>query len=631
MMIIFANFVSANIRSAIFQKMEPRKIELLAPARNADIAIEAIRHGADAVYMGASSHGARSAAGNSIADISRVVEFAHQFGAKVYVTVNTIIYDDELATVDNLIDKLYRIGVDALIVQDMALLRLNLPPIALHASTQTDIRDVAKARFLSEIGFSQLVVAREMTLDEMSEIHRNVPGVDLEAFVHGALCVSYSGDCQAGFATMGRSANRGECPQICRHKFDLTDGAGNRLISGKHLLSLRDLNRSAHIAAMLDAGISSLKIEGRLKDMAYVKNVVGAYSRLLDNIIAANPERYRRSSMGTTRLTFTPDLNKSFNRGYTDYFTTSARPSAKMASFDTPKWIGVSVGKVISCNGTRLHAHLSCSIANGDGLGFFNSKREFCGFRVNRVEGDTLILHQPLDIPAGTTLFRNSDRLYTATLEGDTAKRTIDLDMTLRPTSKGVSLEITDDYGHRASATATMELSEARTPQADSRLQTLSRMGDTIYNLRKLNDLTGNLFIPRSSLASLRRDAIAAFDRAKRATYRFDYRRAESPDAKLPSGTELSRHENIANRYARQFYSDHGATSIHPAMETAPGRPAKGERVMTTRYCLRRECDRCLLTPQGKLWPRDLYLQSGPMRFALDFECHECRMHVSLA
>lgn len=609
---------------------KPRKIELLAPARNADTAIEAIRHGADAIYIGASSHGARSAAGNSVADIARVVEYAHSFGARVYVTVNTIIYDSELDAVSQLIHELYRIGVDALIVQDLALLRLDLPPIALHASTQTDIRDAAKARFLADAGFSQLVLAREMTLEEMAEIHREVPEVELEAFIHGALCVSYSGDCQAGFATMGRSANRGECPQICRHKFDLLDGDGNRLISGKHLLSLRDLNRSASIAAMLDAGISSLKIEGRLKDVAYVKNVVGAYSQLLDKIIADNPDRYCRASMGRSELTFTPDLDKSFNRGYTDYFTTATRPQRKMASFDTPKWIGQPVGKVTSCKGNRLRAKLSVTIANGDGLGFFDTKREFQGFRVNRAEGDTLILQQPLSVAPGTTLYRNSDRRHTAALEGETARRTIDIDMALRATPSGVALDISDDYGHAASVNAIMELTEARTPQTDNRLQTLSRTGDTIYTLRNLDDRAGNLFIPRSALAALRRDAIEAFDRAKRATYRYDYRRPESPDLHLPEGARLTRHDNVANRLARQFYADHGATAIPPAMETAGERPAKGERVMTTRYCLRRECDRCLLTPQGKLWPRDLYLQSGPMRFRLEFNCRDCRMHILL-
>ena len=334
-----------------------RPLELLAPARTADIAIEAIRCGADAVYIGGPSHGARQSAPNSLEDIRRVVDFAHQFGARVYVTVNTLVYPDEIADVERLVADLYRIGVDALIVQDLGLLRMKIPPIELHASTQCDIRSAAKARFLAEAGFSQLVVARELTVDEMREIASSVD-VPIEAFVHGALCVSYSGDCQAGFASAGRSANRGECPQVCRHRFDLVDSGGNVLIAGKHLLSLRDLNRSQSLAEMIEAGVSSFKIEGRLKDLDYVKNVTAYYRRELDRIIAASGGRYVRSSFGSSTVGFTPDLNKSFNRGFTEYFTRSARPG-RMASIDTPKWQGEPIGTVLSNDGKRLKVKLT--------------------------------------------------------------------------------------------------------------------------------------------------------------------------------------------------------------------------------------------------------------------------------
>ncbi len=604
-----------------------RPIELLAPARNAEIAIEAIRHGADAVYIGASSHGARSAAGNSLDDIKRVVDFAHQFNAKVYVTVNTIIYDRELAQVEQLVGELYRVGVDALIVQDMALLRMNIPPIALHASTQCDIRTPGKAEFLQRAGFSQLVLARELTLEETAEIHSRV-SVPLEAFVHGALCVSYSGDCQAGFATMGRSANRGQCPQICRHKFDLLDESGRKLIEGKHLLSLRDLNRSASLADMIEAGVSSFKIEGRLKDADYVKNVVASYRRRLDEIINANPDKYVRSSYGRSEVNFTPDLNASFNRGFTDYFTRTPRPAVRMASADTPKWIGQPVGKVITASGNRIRARLTSALANGDGLGYFDSKGEFVGFRLNRIEGQTLIAAKTLaDIPSGATIYRNSDRLRQQRLEGATATRTIDIDMTLRATSRGLAIDLSDCAGNHASVATDIVLEQARTPQQDARRGVLTKTGDSVYRVARLTDNAGNLFIPKSTLADLRRRAIEALDRTKRASYRFDYRQAEQRNDLLPADTTLTYHDNVANRLAESFYRDHGAQTIQPAAETQTSLPDK-MTVMTTRYCLRREYGRCLHTPAGKEWPRRLYLQSGPMRLTVEFDCAACRMHI---
>lgn len=605
----------------------PRAIELLAPAKNAEIAIEAIRHGADAVYMGASSHGARAAAGNSIDDIRRVADYAHRFGARIYITVNTIIYNNELEKVERLIGELYRADVDALIVQDMSLLQMKLPPIALHASTQCDIRNAVKARFLADAGFSQLVLARELTLEEMSDIHRQVD-VPLEAFVHGALCVSYSGDCQAGFAAMGRSANRGECPQICRHKFDLVDNRDNILIKDKHLLSLRDLNRSSMLEQMLEAGISSFKIEGRLKDVAYVKNVVGAYRKLLDEIILANPDKYRRSSYGSSELRFIPDLRHSFNRGYTDFFTLTPRPSAKMASIDTPKWIGQPVGKVISSRDRKITARLTAEISNGDGLGYFDDKREFHGFRVNRTDGNVLYAAQPVDIPSGTTLYRNSDRRLTAMLEGDSAQRHVDIRLMLTKTKTGLTLDITDEAGHHAAVVTKCELDEARTPQEATRREVLAKTGDTIYRVAEVTDSVGNLFIPKSLLTHLRRNAIEALDHTVRATYTYDYRRKTADNLTLPEGTTLSYHDNIANRLSAKFYRRIGATETPTTIETSSEKPKPGTRVMTTRYCLRREMGYCLRTADGRKWPSDLYLQSGSIRFRLEFDCKSCHMKV---
>lgn len=609
------------------KKPHPTPIELLAPAKDAATAFEAIKHGADAIYMGAPSHGARAAAANTIDDIRRVVDFAHQFGAKVYITVNTIIYNDEIADVERMIRRLYNAGVDALIVQDMALLRMVIPPIALHASTQCDIRTPEKARFLADVGFSQLVIARELSLDETAAIHAATP-VPLEAFVHGALCVSYSGDCQAGFATMRRSANRGECPQICRHKFDLTDNLGNVIIAGKHLLSLRDLNRSTNLAAMMDAGISSFKIEGRLKDPAYVKNVVGSYRRMLDAIIDANPDRYVRASYGKSSLRFKPDPAKSFNRGFTDYFTIGTNPKHKMSSPDTPKWIGLPVGKVIKTNGNKIKASLTAEIANGDGLGYFDAKGNFNGFRANRVEGSTILAAQPVNIAPGTRLFRNNDRRLAALLAEETATRTIDIDLVLRQTPWGVALDIADHHGHSATATMPLTLEKAKSPQLQGRLDILTRTGDTIFRVENVDDRLADYFIPRSQLADLRRRAIEALERQMRATYRQELRRPETTGTSLPY-VDLTYHDNVANDLARQFYTDHGARSIEPAMETeTPGESNQSRRVMTTRFCLRREYGRCLKTPAGSEWPRDLYLQSGPLKFKLQFDCPNCRMNL---
>ena len=304
---------------------KPARIELLAPARDAVIAMAAIDHGADAVYMGASHHGARADATNSIEDVRRACDYAHRFGARIYATVNTLVYDDELAAVEQLTHELYNASVDALIVQDLGLLRLDLPPIALHASTQCDLRTPEKARFLEALGFSQLVMARELTLDEIAAI-RQATTVPLEAFVHGALCVSYSGRCALSYALKGRSANRGECAQLCRLPYDLVDGQGRILVEGKHLLSLRDLAQNDRLEQMMAAGVSSFKIEGRLKDMAYVKNVVAYYRRAIDKVIERHPDDYRRASTGTVELTFTPALEKSFNRGFTHYFLDERHP-----------------------------------------------------------------------------------------------------------------------------------------------------------------------------------------------------------------------------------------------------------------------------------------------------------------
>lgn len=603
---------------------KPTQLELLAPARNAQIAIEAIRHGADAVYMGASSHGARSAATNSLEDIASVVDYAHKFNARIYVTLNTLIYDSELAGVEKLIGQLYTTGVDALIVQDLGILNLDIPPIALHASTQCDIRTPQKARFLQDAGFSQLVLPRELTLQKIADI-RQATTVPLEAFVHGALCVSYSGDCQASLVATGRSANRGCCAQICRLPYSLTDANGRVLVSDKHLLSLRDMNRLDHLGAMIEAGISSFKIEGRLKDAGYVKNTVAAYRQALDSIIARSNGTLTRSSSGSTSCSFVPDLAKSFNRGFTSYFIDGHRPSS-MASVETPKWVGNKIGTVTAVKGNRITIDNNATINNGDGLGFFNADNKLEGFRVNRYEGRSLFTAKPVGIKPGTIIYRNHDKAWDDMIEGNTAERTIGLDITLRSTPWGIAADATDSDGNSVSIGAEITAEPANTPQYESRRRTFSKLGDTVYRINKFDDQLGNTFIPASRLTSLRRDTIAALDSARSASYRFDYRRPTTEDLKIPA-SQLTYHDNVANREAERFYRAHGATGIEKALEVAS--PGKNEiRVMTTRYCLRHEMGQCLRLNQASKWRGPLYLQAQGFRFRLDFDCRACLMHV---
>lgn len=604
-----------------------RTIELLAPAKNADVAIGAINHGADAVYMGASSHGARAAAGNSVADIARVVEFAHRFDARVYVTVNTIIYDNELKSVERLIGELYRVGVDAVIVQDMAVLRMDIPPIALHASTQCDTRDVAKAMFLQQVGFSQIVLARELSLSEISAIHSHV-NVPLEAFVHGALCVSYSGDCQASCLATGRSANRGECAQMCRLPYTLTDAGGNLLMQDKHLLSLRDMNRSAYLKAMMDAGVSSFKIEGRLKDAGYVKNTVAYYRKAIDAVIEANPGSYRRLSSGRVELGFEPVLDKSFNRGFTSYFLNGKDNTEKIASIDTPKSRGELVGRVKSVQGNRIVASLDCRLNNGDGIVFFDSRGQLGGFRLNRIDGNILYPAATVHIPVGTLLYRNKDRVWDEMLEKETARRVIDVDMTLRAVSHGVALDVNDCRGNSATVTMDGGFEMAKSCQTDARRRVLAKTGGTIYSVRNIDDRLGDMFVPSSRLASLRRNVLDALDRAQRLTYKYDYRLPENSSCTAPQGKVLSYHDNVANCLSDGFYRSHGVTSIEPAIELMAGDACSGTVVMTSRYCLRREMGRCLKSPQGNSWKGPLEIRSHYARYRLDFDCRNCQMKV---
>ena len=614
------------------------KIELLAPAKNLECGIEAIRHGADAVYIGAPKYGARAAAGNSIDDLRQLAEYAHRFGAKVYVTLNTIIYDEELAEVESLVWKLYRIGIDALIVQDMALLTMKLPPIALHASTQTDNRTPEKVQFLYENGFSQVVLARELSLDGIAAIHRACP-VPLEAFVHGALCVSYSGQCYASQACFGRSANRGECAQFCRLPFDLVDADGRVIERNRHLLSLKDMNRSAHLEAMMDAGVCSLKIEGRLKDVSYVKNVTAYYRQAIDAILARRPE-YKRASQGVCSYTFTPQLDKSFNRGFTDYFLTGR---SEVYSFATPKSVGEPIGHVKEVGRGCFAVSTTKTLHNGDGLCFIDQRGELQGFRVNRVEGTRLY---PKEMPRGlalrTQLYRNYDQDFERLLARPSAERRIPINISLREIPFGFSLTMTDEEGLAATVNFTRDKELARTEQRAGIEAGLSKLGGTILVARSVEiDFTDNWFIPSSVVAEMRRAGVEAYERARKLKIEnsklkvnsagYEKAKAIQPDGDNSQfsifNSQLTYLANVANHRAAEFYHTRGAEKVAPAYELSAQR---GAVLMFCRHCLRYAMGWC---PHrgGKRSPyREPYtlVSADGKRFALTFDCKQCVMTI---
>ncbi len=588
--------------------------------------------GADAVYIGAPAFGARAAAANSVDSIRSLAELAHRYRARVYVTMNTILYDNELDEASRLVKQLYGAGVDALIVQDMAYLGLDLPPIALHASTQCDIRTPDKAAWLAKAGFSQLVLPREYSLAEIKAVADTVD-VPVEVFVHGALCVSYSGDCQAGFAAMGRSANRGVCPQMCRLPYELVDADGNAVAPPKHYLSLRDLNRVNDLEALAEAGAASFKIEGRLKDARYVANVTAAYSRALDRIVERSGGKYRRSSAGTSTYGFTPDLDRTFNRGYTSYFLKGT--PGKMASTDTPKWAGIPVGTIsgeLDKRRRSFRARLSAQLSNGDGLGFFNAAGTFVGFRLNRVEGNELWpASAPEGLTTGTTLYRNNDKAFFDLLERPDAGcyRKIRVDFTLRPVdNERIAISADDERGCSVCLVADSVYAAAKTPQEAHRRNIMAKLGDTDYTLGNVDDRLSERFIPASALTAARRDVLALLDKAAADTYAYDRRKACTlADDAFAGAKALDYHDNVANRLARRFYTGHGASIAEMAIETAPKKEDELV-VMTTKYCLRRELGACLKEKNGTKLPRPLFLKNDSGLYRLDFDCARCGMSV---
>ena len=600
-------------------------LELLAPAKNLACGMAAVDHGADAVYIGAPRFGARSAAGNSLEDIQQLCAYARPFGVKVYVTLNTILYDDELEAVGRLLQELQEAGVSAILVQDMAVLQLSTINIStpIHASTQTDNRSVEKVRWLRDLGFSRVVLARELSVEEIAEIHKAVPDIELEVFVHGALCVSYSGLCYASQHCFGRSANRGACAQFCRMKFSLVDVAGREVEHDRYLLSLKDLNQSDHLLELIEAGATSFKIEGRLKDVDYVKNVTAAYSQRLNEIISRYPDKYCRSSQGTCQYTFTPDLRKTFNRGYTTYFLHGRQ--ADIASFDTPKAMGEFVGTVKELRGDSFNVAGVASFANGDGLCFLrpdpsspsNPSSELVGFRANRVQGNRIWPYRmPQGLCPGIRLYRNNDQEFERLLSKPSAERKIPIRISLRAVDDGFTLSALDQTIH-----VSVEHLQAQKPPHENIVRQLSKLGDTIYTCSAVDIPSDfNYFIPNSVLSEMRRSLV------EKLVSQGDGSSVKSLGVtEEPSPCDIYPYPylyNISNHLSQQFYGAQDLSAYELKGGDGP--------IMQCRHCIRYSLGYCVKHGgQRPLWKEPLSLVLGDgRRFRLEFDCHHCQMNV---
>lgn len=612
-----------------------REIELLAPAKNLECGMAAIDHGADAVYIGANSFGARVAAGNSIEDIEQLCHYAHQYNVKVYVTINTIIYNDEIDRVESLIRQLQDIGVDAILVQDMAILKIcdNIKSrIILHASTQTDNRNIRKVEWLKKLGFSRVVLARELSLKEISTIHKAIPDIELEVFVHGALCVSYSGACYASEYCFHRSANRGNCAQFCRLKFDLRDSANKTVQKEKYMLSLKDMCRIHSLKELLDAGATSLKIEGRLKNGSYVKNVVAAYSQELDRIISLYPDKYKRSSAGKSVCSFKPDLNKTFNRGFTDYFLFGRKEG--LASVNTPKAIGEFVGKVKEVRQNSFSVSGTNAFSNGDGLCFINDKQQLEGFRVNKVLNNRLFpLKMPVSLKPHMALYRNNDQLFENMMSASTANRKISINMILSAAQDYVELMIKDNDGHIVIERMSYNSDKAQKSQEENMKRQLSKLGNTPYVADEIiiTSATETRFIPSSILVELRRRTLDKFSNQFMLSQNIgSLSRILHEDTDTNINAEDINAANVANKFARRLYDEIGPKDAPDAFETIRHDADSCTQIMTCRYCIRYEMGYCTKQKGKKApWKEPLYLVlNDDRKFRLKFDCINCQMKI---
>lgn len=630
-----------------------RKIELLAPAKNLECGIAAIDHGADAVYIGAAQFGARQTAGNSTEDIAELTRYAHQFGAAVYVTVNTIVYEKELAALEHLLKQLVEMGVDAILVQDMAVLEIykklkaeyvargyRMP--ALHASTQTDNRSADKVKWLKENGFERVVLARELSLEEITDIHKAHPDVELEAFVHGALCVSYSGACYASQYFFNRSANRGECAQFCRMAFDLKDSDGETLIEDSYLLSLKDMCQLDRLGDLLEAGVCSLKIEGRLKDANYVKNVVATYSEALNAYIAKHTGKYCRSSYGRCTYTFTPALEKTFNRGFTHYFFNGRQKD--ISSFNTPKAMGEYVGYVKEIRRGSFNVAGTAMFANGDGLCFFNRQKKLEGFRVNRVENNRLFpLTMPKNLEPGMALYRNNDIEFERAMQGKTATRKLQVRFVVDVVNGKLTFTATDECGRSANVVLKETPEKAQKSQHDNIVKQLEKLGNTVWTANEIsiNNSADEFFIPSSRLAAVRRELLEALEDTPVSNHTDKQAVGETATNSINANNTVYADTiniaNVANTTAQNYYAAHGVKNAPTAFELnsdykagSTTAPSAVPPLMTCRYCLRYALGYCVKNGGKRpTWHEPLHLEAkNGIRVRLAFNCAKCQMEV---
>ena len=596
-----------------------RYIELLCPARDYRAAIAAIECGADALYIGAESFGARRGATNTTEDIARVVDYAHLFGVRVYVTLNTILYENELKRAEELARRLVEIGVDALIVQDMAYRQMDLP-IELHASTQVCNMAPEGAKFLEDSGFTRVILERALSLEEIKSI-RKATTVDLECFIHGAICVGHSGRCYLSRSQSPRSGNRGECSQPCRLTYDLITETGTTIIKGKHLLSVKDFDLSERIGELIDAGVMSFKIEGRLKDDNYVKNVVSYYRKKIDEALATRPDCAPLSS-GHSEVEFTPDPKKSFTRDGGEYMYLGKR--AGVASFDTPKAVGEYVGSVAMVSKRDIRIVSRTPLSAGDGLCFI-AKDGIIGTNINRVEGDRIEPNRIEGIKPGMEVYRNYDHRFTQSVERSRSRRTIGVECSLTLSQSGISATFTDEDGNSVSVerSITLELANNSAKMRAIAEEQMAKSGDSIFSVRSVEVSGEEFFTTAKLLAEVRREALAEL-----ASLRADV--AIEHDIRKDDGTaqyplkRLTPQHNVVNSLARQFYYNHGVEHIVDGLDSWAS--THGERVMESSYCIRREIGECL--KRGSKLKERLYLEHGRHRYLLDFNCAKCQMSL---
>ena len=634
----------------------PHQLELLSPARNADIGIEAVNHGADAVYIGGPAFGARATAGNDIRELERLIRHAHRFGSRIFITLNTILRDDELEDARSMAWQVYEAGADALIIQDMGLLELGLPPIQLHASTQTDIRTPEKARFLQDAGLSQIVLARELDLGQIAAVRAatDPARTTIEFFVHGALCVAYSGQCYITHAHTGRSANRGDCNQACRLPYEVLDGSGRIIAHEKHVLSMKDNNQSDNLRVLIDAGVRSFKIEGRYKDLGYVKNITAHYRKLLDEIIEEREVSREfsggplaRSSSGRTTFSFTPDPDQNFNREFTDYFVNGRQQD--IGAFDTPKTPGRAIGWVTKVGENFVEIEASdreTVLHNGDGLCYYDLQKELVGMQINRAESvDTkkslwrVFPKDPVagfkDLRKGLEINRNRDMDWVRALDKKSSDRRIGLWAEFKETADGFALTLSDEDGFTATAAiAQPHQGASDAARAEATLcEQLGRFGATVF---AVNDISLHLsqpwFVPASALNQLRRDAVAALEDARAKGFvRLPRATPVEPPAPFPEDT-LSYLANVYNHKAHDFYVKHGVKVIDAAYES---KEEEGEvSLMITKHCVRFSMSLCpkqakgVIGVKGTIKAEPLQLINGKEKLTLRFDCKPCEMHV---